>query len=92
MICLNRNDFYGKINESVSFFWHALDVSQFPYRFSNAFLAHSCINLRVCHRFVSKQGGYGVYANSFVQKPHGKRVPEAMEGDMFVDLGFFNPF
>ena len=45
--------------------------------------------MRACDGFMAKQGGDGVNINSVVKKAHSECVPEAVEGDVFLNLGEF---
>jgi hypothetical protein len=38
---------------------------------------------------MAKEGGDGVYVHSVFQEAHSECVPEAMEGDVFLNLGKF---
>jgi len=52
-------------------------------------LREASVDLRTGDRFVTEEGGDGVYIHAIVYKSHSECVPKAMEGDMFLNLGEF---
>ena len=45
--------------------------------------------MSACDGFMAEKGGDGVDIHSVFQEAHSECVPEAMEGDVFLNLGEF---
>ena len=66
-----------------------VNLRHFHYRITDLCWWQAGVDLRAGDCFVTKQGGDSVDVHAIFQKTHSECVPEAMEGDVFLNLGEF---
>ena len=62
---------------------------QSHYRLSDLCRGEAGVDLGACDGFMAEEGGDGVDVHAIFQKTHRECVPEAVEGDVFLNLGKF---
>ena len=62
---------------------------QSHYRLSDLCRGEAGVDLSACDGFVPEEGGDSVDVHAIFQKTHSECVPEAMEGDVLLNLGEF---